>query len=301
MTVAMTAVIDALRHRERRARRGRGRPAPPSAIASRTRSVIWYSRSRKPSGPRPARQVLDVARHRVDEVVHLRRRSSGRSVAASAAIARIAPTKTIVDREPAPCDAAPLQPSTRRVEREREEDRDEDPDQDALRGLDDLRSGRCPARMIPSTTRIARGRKRTRRSSSIDARIRRAADGAAQRALNVNGPHGRAGLLADEPPGRVLRRHGDRGAGDPDLGVAVDVCARARHADAARRRRLVEERRDRGARCPGWPSVSSTSLFCVFVATGPVTTSQIPVPTGPAPAERAQAHLVDEVRVRVGR
>ena len=28
--------------------------APPSAIASRTRSVIWYSRSRNPSRPRPA-------------------------------------------------------------------------------------------------------------------------------------------------------------------------------------------------------------------------------------------------------
>ena len=28
--------------------------APPSAIASRTRSTIWYSRSRKPSFPRPA-------------------------------------------------------------------------------------------------------------------------------------------------------------------------------------------------------------------------------------------------------
>ncbi len=28
--------------------------APPSASASRTRSVIWYSRSRKPSRPRPA-------------------------------------------------------------------------------------------------------------------------------------------------------------------------------------------------------------------------------------------------------
>ena len=27
--------------------------APPSASASRTRSVIWYSRSRKPSRPRP--------------------------------------------------------------------------------------------------------------------------------------------------------------------------------------------------------------------------------------------------------
>ena len=28
--------------------------APPSEIASRTRSVMWYSRSRKPRRPRPA-------------------------------------------------------------------------------------------------------------------------------------------------------------------------------------------------------------------------------------------------------
>ena len=34
---------------------------------------------------------------------------------------------------------------------------------------------------------------------------------------------------------------------------------------------------------PFFPSVRSTSTFCVFVATGPVTTSHIPVPTGPAP------------------
>ena len=64
-------------------------------------------------------------------------------VAAIAAIDEDRADEDDPDGEPAPRDAAPLQPLDGRVEREREEDRDEDPDQDPLRRLDDLRSGRC--------------------------------------------------------------------------------------------------------------------------------------------------------------
>ena len=106
--------------------------------------------------------------------------SVGMNVAPSAAIARIAPTNDDRDREPAPRDAVLLQPVDGRVERGREEDRDEDPDQDAARRPGRSRSSRRPARMIPSTTRIARGRKRTRRSS-IGRSLRSGADGSARR------------------------------------------------------------------------------------------------------------------------
>ena len=59
-------------------------------------------------------------------------------VAASATIARIAPTKTIATASPrlaTPCSCTHVDG---RVERGREEHRDEDPDQDAARRLDDL-------------------------------------------------------------------------------------------------------------------------------------------------------------------
>ena len=86
-------------------------------------------------------------------------------VAAIAEMTTIAPMKVIPTAKPrlrTPCASSHSTPGLERGE----EDRDEDPDQipfaawtTAIR--DD------PARMIPSTTRIARGRKRTRRSSTI--------------------------------------------------------------------------------------------------------------------------------------
>ena len=84
----------------------------------------------------PRRQVLDVGRHGVDEVVHLRddRRHDRRRQAGDH---EDRTDERDPDREAAAPDAVRQQPLDRGVQRQREEHRDADPDQDALRRLDD--------------------------------------------------------------------------------------------------------------------------------------------------------------------
>ena len=54
VTVAITAVITLFVTARAVPERPSSFEAPPSSIASRTRSVMWYSVSRKPSFPRPS-------------------------------------------------------------------------------------------------------------------------------------------------------------------------------------------------------------------------------------------------------
>ena len=184
MTVAMTAVITPLVTASAVPERPRTLVAPPSASASRTRSVIWYSRSKKPSRPSP--RVSSSTYPGTASMKSLTCETIvGMTVAARAAIARIAPTKTIVTasprrRIPRCCSAstAGLSASARKIATKIQ-----------IRipcAAWTMCSSRYPATMIPSTTRTVRGRKYTRRSSSIDARIGLAADGA-QPALRVQG------------------------------------------------------------------------------------------------------------------
>ena len=102
------------------------------------------------------RQVLDEVRHGRDELLDLvdeRRdeerpeRSEGRER-----------EQEHEHRRQAPPQPALLEELDRRVEREREEERDQDPRDDVPREEEEG-DDRRGARMIPSTTRIARGRK----------------------------------------------------------------------------------------------------------------------------------------------
>ena len=137
MSVATTRRDDALRHRERRAgdpeqlRRTTVRDRLPHALGD---VVLALEETEATS---PGGQVLDVARHGVDEVVHLRDdgrndRRANRNDCDDRA------DEHDRDRESAPGDPASLQRVDGRIERGREKDRDEDPDQDSARCLDDL-------------------------------------------------------------------------------------------------------------------------------------------------------------------
>ena len=102
------------------------------------------------------RQVLDEVRHGRDELLDLvdERRDQERPKPGEGGSAS---RKTSNDARLAPQPAL-LEELDRRVEREREEERDQDPRDDVPREEEES-DDRRGARMIPSTTRIARGRK----------------------------------------------------------------------------------------------------------------------------------------------
>ena len=107
-------------------------------------------------------------------------------VAPRAAIARIAPTKTIVTASPRRATPRRCNPSTAGLSARARKIATKIQIR-TLCAAWTISIRTTPARMIPSTMRIARGRKRTRRSS-IPRSLRSAADGAAQRVLKMNGP-----------------------------------------------------------------------------------------------------------------
>ena len=84
-------------------------------------------------------------------------------------------------------------------------------------------------------------------------------------------------------PARVLRRHGEHACRYRHLRVAARVEGGAAHAHTVRRRRLKQSA-PIAVPAPVVPRKPSISFAKVFVATGPVTTSQIPEPTGGPPS-----------------
>ena len=71
MTTATTALTNALRHRERRAREAEDVAGATLLDASRTRSTMWYVALEEAEPAAALREVVDVVGHLLSELVHL--------------------------------------------------------------------------------------------------------------------------------------------------------------------------------------------------------------------------------------